>query len=218
MNERNKHTNRGFTLLELIVVVVIVGSAAAMAIPSLTQTSLDQRLKGAGMSLSGALNLARSEAIRTGNIHIVFVGQDAQGAPLVDANGLTVPVLILDDGRPGSLNQNCEIDSGEPIRTVKQEAGVSIGLSGGAGAVPTDLGTGDETTGSSFIGPDTLAASWVLFRPEGTPRSFDVGCNTGPMGSGTGAFYLTNGTRHLSVVLSPMGAVRVHGWNGVWSQ
>ena len=170
------------------------------------------------MSLTGALNLTRSEAIRTGNIHILFFGQDAQGDPLLDGNGVTVPVLILDDGRPGSLNQNCQIDGGEAIQTVRPETGVSLGVGGGAGAAPGDLGTGDVTTGSSFIGPDTLAASWVLFRPEGTPRSFDIGCNTGPIGSGTGAFYMTNGTRNVAVVLSPMGGLRVHGWNGVWSQ
>jgi hypothetical protein len=148
----------------------------------------------------------------------VFVGEDAQGDPLLDANNLTVPVLILDDGRPGSINQNCQIDGGEPINTVKEVVGVTFGVGGGAGAAPGDLGTGDITTGSSFIGPDTLAASWVLFRPEGTPRSFDLTCATGPLGSGTGAFYMTTGTRNVGVVLSPMGMVRVHGWNSVWSQ
>jgi len=217
MKEQNKHLNSGMTLLELVVVIVIVGAIAAMAIPSLSSTSANQRLKGAAMSLSGALNLARSDAIRTGNIHLVFVGRDAQGNVLVDGNGTAVPVLILDDGRPGSANQNCQIDGGENIQTVMQEPGVTIGLGGGAGAAPDDFGTGDITTGSSFVGPNTLAASWVLFRPEGTPRSFDIGCATGPMGSGAGAFYLTNGNRNVAIVLSPMGALRVHGWNGVWS-
>jgi type II secretory pathway pseudopilin PulG len=205
------------TLLELVVAVVIIGVMAAMAIPAMSQTSTNARLKGLGMSLSGALNLARSEAIRTGNIQIVFLGQDAQGNVLLDGNGVEVPVLILDDGRPGSVNQNCQIDVGEIIQSVAQEPGVSIGVSGGAPAAPGDQGTGDITTGSSYVGPDTLAASWVLFRPEGTPRSFDIACATGAMGSGAGAFYLTNGTRNVSVVVSPMGALRVHGWNQVWS-
>ncbi len=218
MKEQKNRTNGGFTLIEMAVVVVIVGAIAAMAIPAMSQMTANQRLRNFGMTLSGAVKLARSEAIRTGNIHIVFVGLDTKGDELRDDDGTDVPVLVLDDGRPGSVKQNCEIDSFEITHTVSQEPGVTLGVTNGATAAPDDFGAGDIATGSSFLGPDTLPASWVLFRPEGTPLSFDVDCNTGAMGSGAGAFYMTNGTRNVGVVLTPMGAVRLHGWSGGWSE
>lgn len=207
----------GFTLLEVAVVVVVVGIVVAMAIPTMNQTAANQRLRDAGMSLAGALSLARSEAIRTGNIHIVFLQEDTLGSALLDNNGNAVPVLILDDGRPGTANQNCQIDAGEPSRSIPPATGVSLGVVGGTGALATDLGTGDITTGSSFLGPDGLAASWVLFRPEGTPLSFDASCTIGQMGSGGGGFYLTNGIRNVGVVMSPLGVARTYGWGGSWS-
>ncbi len=207
----------GFTLLELMVVVVVVGVISVLAVPALNQTSSNQRLRDSAMALSGLLSLARGEAIRTGNVHIVFLGQDTLGNTLQDVNGTTVPMLMLDDGRPGSANQNCEIDSGEITHTVGEAAGVDVGLITGTAAAPSDLGTGDIMTGTSFLGPNGLAASWVLFRPEGAPLSFDATCATGAIGSGAGAFYLTNGTRNAAVVLLPMGTVRVHGWSGGWN-
>lgn len=207
----------GFTLVEVVIVVVVVAIVVALAMPTMTQSAANQRLRDAGMSLAGTLNLARSEAIRTGNIHIVFLGEDTLGNPLLDNNGSEVPVLILDDGRPGSANQNCEIDTGEPTRSVPQAAGVSLGVVGGTGALAPDLGTGDITTGSSFVGPDGLDATWVLFRPEGTPLAFDTSCAIGPMGSGGGGFYLTNGVRNVGVVMSPLGVVRTYGWASGWS-
>ena len=57
---------------------------------------------------------------------------------------------------------------------------------------------------------------WLLFRGDGMPVGFSgSGGNCGNVGStGTGgaAFYLTNGKRDYSVVLSPLGSVRVHAW------
>jgi len=60
-----------------------------------------------------ALGFARSEAIRTGNNHIVFVRGDATGTALQDSSGNTVDLVVIDDQRPGDTDQNCRIDSGE---------------------------------------------------------------------------------------------------------
>ncbi len=209
--------HRGYTLLELMVVVAIIGAAAALAIPSLSSSSSNERLRDAAIGISGALNYARSEAIRTGNVHLVFVGVDAEGNSLQDLNAQTVPVLILDDGRPGSLNQNCRIDGGENIRSVRQQAGVRPGIATSTTTSPEDLGTGDITTGSSFTDPGGNDASWVLFLPQGMPLSFDSACNLGSVGSGAGAFYVTNENRTSAVVLMPMGNTRVQAWKAIWS-
>ncbi len=217
-NSKLYHARRGVTLLELVIVLVILGTIIVMALPSMTGTTEGQRLRSLGISIAAALDHARGEAIRTGNIHLVFVGEDTLGAPLVDDNGNPVPVLVLNDGRPGSGGQNCTIDASETRNTVVGQPRIDLGIVDAPGNAPGDLGAGDITTGSSFRGPNGNDALWVAFRPEGTPRSFDSTCAFGALGTGAGAFYLNNGQRNVAVVLSPMGNLRVHSWNGAWSQ
>ena len=52
--------------------------------------------------------------------------------------------------------------------------------------------------------------SWVMFRADGIPVTFDAACTPGTLGSGNGAVYATNGLRDYAVVLTALGGVRVH--------
>jgi len=212
--------SQGFTLIEMMVVVSIVAVMAAVAVPGLVRWSETQRVRSAGQSLAGAFMLAHGEAIRTGDLHIVFFQTDAQGNTLLDGDGAAVPILVINDGRPGSANQNCRIDAGEMIAAVRAESGVSWGVTAATLKVPSDSGTGDIDTGSSFTDTASVAASWTMFRPEGTPVSFTPACVVGGTGSGAGGAYVTNGQRDYAAVLLPLGGVHVHAWNsasGSWS-
>jgi prepilin-type N-terminal cleavage/methylation domain-containing protein len=202
----------GFTILELLVVVAIIAVLAAMAMPNLRQWQANKRLQSAALDIMTLFSQARSEAIRTGNVHILFLQTDAAGNALFDAGGAPVPALVLDDGAPGSVNQNCQIDAGEPAHTISALPGVAWGVSDAAGPAPFDAGTGDFTAGASFTEPDGDPAGWVMFRPDGLPLAFDAACNTGALGSGAGGVYVTNGVADYAAVLSPLGSARIHGW------
>lgn len=218
MGRRQPRADAGFSLVELLTVISLTAIVVALAVPSLSKSRSNQRLRDAAFSLAGALHHARSEAIRTGDVHAVFYQTDAQGVPLTDGGGDPVLALVLDDGRPGAAGQNCAIDLGETITTLPEQSDIAPGLHGSPGAAPTDLGGGDIGTGSSFREPGGNDASWVLFRPDGAPMAFDSSCNLGPLGSGAGAFYLTNGDRTAAVVLMPTGATRIHTHSGAWSE
>jgi hypothetical protein len=85
-------------------------------------------------------------------------------------------------------------------------------------AAPSDPGAGNFASGFTFTDDEGLPASWILFRPEGTPRGFDAGCGIGPIGGGS--VYLSDGDRDLAVVLTPLGGSRVHAWdaaNAAWT-
>ncbi len=180
---------------------------------------MNQRASAGIRSIAGALTRARHEAIRTGNNHLVFIWQDTAPNFLVDSEGAPVVMAVINDDRPGSTNQNCQIDADETIAVVYPEDGLNWGMTHATGRVPTDAGTG-VAPGWSFTKPDTNAASWLLFRPDGTPVAFAPDCTTGGIGSGAGAVYLSNGTRDYAAVLMPLGSIRVHAWDrnaGQWS-
>lgn len=54
----------GFTLVEVLIVMVIVGILAALAAPSFSQFIKSQRMKSMASDLNSSLTLARSEAIK----------------------------------------------------------------------------------------------------------------------------------------------------------
>ncbi len=203
----------GFTLIEIMVVVGLLAVLSVVALPALQQWQTNQRARSAIRSLGSTFAYARGEAIRTGNVHAVFFQADALGNTLLDVSGNAVPILILDDGRLASANQNCQIDAGEPIRAVAAEIGVSWGVTNATARVGTDTGTGAIATGASFTDPAGNPATWVLFRPDGMPLQFNSACTLGPPGSGGGAVYITNGSRDYAAVLTPLGAFRVHIWD-----
>lgn len=212
-----------FTLIEVVVVVAIIGFLSMIAWPKMTGMFAHQRLKRAAREVAGALQTARSEAMRSGSVHVVYFAAGGAGDidddPLVDAGGNGVPVLILNDGAPGSTDQNCDIDTGETTRTVAGWNGVSFGTSVSSGQAPADNGGGTHTIGSSFQDSESTPndVTWVLFKPDGVPVTFNASCSEGKLGSGSGAIYLTNGDRDYAVVLHPLGTVKVWGWgSGQW--
>ena len=59
-----RNSPRGFTAIELIIVIAIVSVIAAIALPDLSNLLVNQRLRAAGTDLMSSLIVARSEAIK----------------------------------------------------------------------------------------------------------------------------------------------------------
>jgi type IV fimbrial biogenesis protein FimT len=72
------HRSRGFTVVELMIVMVILAILGAVAMPNLDKALTNQRLRNAATDFVSALLLARSEAIKR--------GVDVQVAPLTPAD------------------------------------------------------------------------------------------------------------------------------------
>lgn len=204
----------GFTLIELVVILAIIGILVAIAASSMSGWSDNQRLSSSARTISTAFSYARGEAIRTGNIHLVFVQTDASGT------ALATDAAVLNDGQAGSADQNCAIDLGESLETFDLDEGISFGVTVATAKVPTDTGPG-ALGASSFADAGGNPATWVMFRPEGVPLAFSSDCSTGATGTGGGGIYLTNGVRDVAVLVTPLGATRTHSWNpsgGGWTQ
>jgi Tfp pilus assembly protein FimT len=190
---------------------------ALIAVPAWNQTQRNQEVKSAGVSVVKALSLARSEAIRTGNNHIVFFMEDTADDSLSNAAGDPVAFLVIDDQAPGSPDQNCQIDTGEKLTGVPAEAGVNWGVTHADTEAPFDGGGADYLSGFTFTQTGTnggAAATWVLFNSRGMATPFKADCTLAGGGTGGGAVYLTNGARDYAIVVNGLGGIQTYAWNG----
>lgn len=80
----------GFTMIEIIVVVVILSIAAAMAVPMLSSAGTMQ-IRAAGNMVAADLEYAKSMAISRGQRYSVEFDKTAETYRLVDQSGNVIP-------------------------------------------------------------------------------------------------------------------------------
>ena len=103
---------RGFTLLELAVVIIILGLVAVAAVPSFSSAD-DRKLELAATEVADAVRYARSEALRTGKLYGFRVQTGANRIQVFRADtGTTPPTPVYDVYHPVS-KRLYDLDLGE---------------------------------------------------------------------------------------------------------
>lgn len=170
---------RGFTLVEMMVVVALVAILGSMAVPSFRDLLINQRLAATTSDFVAALSLTRTEAMkRAQSVKLLARNQDW-------SNGWEV-TIAGSDGDPQTLRTFDALRAGVAVdfktgngfnQTVSYDAnGFSRGKSDGFGA------------GCLTFKADTGRRSSIVLAPSGRLKVCDPGkkgdCGDGACGKG----------------------------------
>lgn len=152
---QDRRRQRGFTLIELMVVVALIAILLTIASPSFSELMHRNRLAGASNELIASLQLARSEANRRGVRTVLCRSADAMAAEptCTTSNGNWEGWIVFVDNNTalGAAGRG-QRQVGEPVLNRYVVAAPMV------------------VRPSPAIG---TASSRIVFRPDGTARSND---------------------------------------------
>jgi len=195
LRESGTRSKRGFSVLELLIVVGIGITIVAIAMPSFINTFYSIRLKSAASNLSALMQQARIQAARQNKIYTIAYN-----------TGASPQQACID------LNNNGTCDPGETIITFTLSISMSTtGAPAGAGAPPAYVLVGD-TAGTTYDNTTTLGYS-----PRGLPCPYAAGVCPTPS-PGYFVYYIKDSrvgsTGWAGVVVTRSGRTKPVIWNG----
>jgi len=113
---------RGFTLVELMVTVAVVGILATVAVPSMVGFVNTSRLAGASEELTASLQLAKSEAIRR-NRTVTVCGGQAGSEECTGSKSWSQVIVRHDEGRASdpAVIRRFEFPGGVEVKSSEEE-------------------------------------------------------------------------------------------------
>lgn len=134
----------GFTLVEMMIVLILIAIVAGIGIPNLTQMIRNNQMATHANSLLGALQLARSEAIRRG-VPVAVCGSSNGSSCDQSAwgQGWIVYANTSGAGTDPSATGN------EIVRISQSDSDITGTVSGGAGSVIRFAGNSTLHTSSA---------------------------------------------------------------------
>lgn len=145
LGERN---DAGFTLIELIVVMTIVGIVAAFAVPSFTNLIRNNQITSTTNSISGLISFARQEAVRGGQlVQVVPAGTDDDWNDGFAVSAGGVDVRVIEDVGPLVMTATRSVVDENGVSAEVNVTGIGFAANGMTGIV-NEAGV---TPGAEFV-------------------------------------------------------------------
>lgn len=174
MNKSIKAAQGGFTLIELIVVIVILGILAATALPKFASLSGEARLA----SLNAAKGSLSATSAMTHGKHLVAPATTAN--PTISVEGTAVTMNLI-SGYPSAVNtaQATALATAAGLST----ADYTVYVAGNGATRPTVAAGQFAVVPNSVANTKTAAKCFVLYTTPttaNTPPTISVGSLTNP--------------------------------------
>jgi prepilin-type N-terminal cleavage/methylation domain-containing protein len=181
----------GFTMLETLMVVALIGVIATIAIPQLSNSIAYFRLSGDARSTSNAVALAKMRAASNFSKTRLYVNTAGGWHRVERADASAIPLWTAETGvtyLSGSTNFNFG-----PVGTPPPNTQAAIG-----NAAPC----------KDNAGADIVGTACIVFNSRGIPIAADVpGTTYTP--TGDSALYLTDGSSVYAVTVASTGMIRL---------
>jgi prepilin-type N-terminal cleavage/methylation domain-containing protein len=178
----------GFSVIELLATLAIVGVVAAAAVPSTTRTLSDLRLRGDARSIHNAVALAKMRAAAHYTRERLFVDRSDNSFHIEYWDKAASPADWKNEKDP----------------TVYLQSGVSFGYGSLSSPPPNTQSTlAQSSPCKTRTGSDISGTSCIIFNSRGIPVD-----STGSV-TGNSALYITDGTGIYGVTLSATPLVRL---------
>jgi type IV fimbrial biogenesis protein FimT len=148
MSKSVRSWQRGFTLIELMIVVVLGVLLLTTGVPSFLSFIENNRVVAQTNNYVSGLNIARSEAIKTGARVVLCKSDDGQSCDIGGAGYERGWAVFVDDGATAF-----DIDGGERILRVQEPLTAGVTLIGNANVVNrvAYLGTGRAVNNGTLV-------------------------------------------------------------------
>ena len=144
MDSQNKSNNSGFTLIELMMVLLIIAITLGIGVPSFQGFIQDSRVAGLTNAFVSSLNYTRSEAVKRGSE--VSLCKSSNGSSCTTSGHWEQGwIVFVDSSNFGTW------DAGEEILRVQEkfDGNTRFQSTTGVGNAFTFLGSGRMTSGHS---------------------------------------------------------------------
>ncbi len=126
--------SKGFTMVELIIVVVIIGILATIGFPSFQSFIANQQLTTTANNLQAFIQVARSESVKKSEYVVICPSADQTSC--ASSSSWTPSWIMFED-----LDKNGDLDTDDKILKVENSIASTIGVTRTGKLVFTSVGT-----------------------------------------------------------------------------
>ena len=176
---------RGFSLIEMLVVVSIVVMLLALATPALTRTLQASRLSGAGEAMMGSIAEAQQTALTTNppvDVRFFSFTEDLDQAPVYHSYQLfKITQSTQNSGGSATVTEKV-VPVGNLIRLpegiiIPTDSALSGAFSSSSGGASTGLPDTKENSQVGYAGVSGATYNAIRFMPDGTCRTVGAASN-----------------------------------------